>query len=133
MMKTYTASCHCGAVRVECDLDLAQGTSRCNCGICQRQRFWKAMAAPQAFRLLQGGDMLTHYEFGSRMITHSFCRRCGVKLFGRVHADSPVGELYALNVTCLDASDAELAAAPVTFQNGRDNHWESPPAETRHL
>ena len=44
------------------------------------------------------------------------------------------GDFVAVNVACLDhATDRELAEAPVTFQNGRDNAWESPPPETRYL
>jgi hypothetical protein len=45
MKRAYHRSCHCGAVRFECELDLAQGTSRCNCSICAKSRFWKAIAA----------------------------------------------------------------------------------------
>jgi hypothetical protein len=31
MKRTYHGSCQCGAVRFECELDLAEGTSKCNC------------------------------------------------------------------------------------------------------
>lgn len=134
MKKTYHGSCHCGAVRFECELDLAQGTSKCNCSICTKGRFWKAIARTDAFRLLQGAETLKEYTFGSHSIRHRFCGRCGIKPFGQGHMDALGGDFYAVNLGCLDdATPRELAEAPVTFEDGRNNHWESPPAETRHL
>lgn len=133
MKKTYLGSCHCGAVRFECEIDLAQGTSKCNCSICTKTRFWKAIVKADAFRLTQGQDLLSDYQFGSHSVHHLFCRRCGVKPFGRGHLDER-GEFYAINVACLDnATDEELAQAPVVYQDGRHDHWDSPPAATRHL
>ncbi len=138
--KTYVGSCHCGAVRFECDIDLVQGTSRCNCSICTKTRYWKALVKADAFRLLQGKKALSDYQFGSNTIHHLFCRRCGVKPFGRAHLDAHfqgehlLGEFYAINVACLDdATSEELAVAPVRYEDGRNNNWESPPAEIRHL
>ena len=133
-MKTYHGSCHCGAVRFECEIDLAAGTSRCNCSICGKQRFWKAIVRAGAFQLLQGEAALSDYQFHNHIIHHLFCSRCGVKPFGRGHLDALGGTFYAINLACLDdASAAELAAAPVSYQNGRGDDWGSPPAETRHL
>ncbi|PTL85137.1 GFA family protein [Vitiosangium sp. GDMCC 1.1324] len=134
MKRNYQGSCHCGAVRFECELDLAQGTSRCNCSICAKTRFWKAIVKAGEFRLLSGADALSDYQFGSHSIHHLFCRRCGVKPFGRGYLDALGGVFYAVNVMCLDdAPVEELAQAPVRYEDGRHDHWESPPAETRHL
>jgi hypothetical protein len=132
MKKAYHGSCHCGAVHFECDLDLAEETSRCNCSSCRKGRFWKAIVMPDAFRLTQGEEMLSDYQFGSRTIHHFFCRSCGVKSFGRGSMEE-IGTFYAINVACLDATDEELANAPVIYQDGRDNHWERPPEVTRYL
>ena len=132
MKKTYRGSCHCGAVRFEGDIDLDTGTSRCNCSICLKSRFWKAVIPAAAFRLLQGGDMLTEYQFGAN-IHHYFCKRCGVKTFGKGFFE-PIGEFRAVNIACLDElSQAEMAALPIKYEDGRYDRWESAPADTRHL
>ena len=131
--KTYEGQCHCGAVRFECAADLTAITSKCNCSVCMKNRFWKAIVRPDAFRLLQGEDALAHYQFGRNVIHHMFCRTCGVKPFGQGSIEG-FGSFYAINLACLDdASDAELAAAPVKFEDGRNNDWEHPPTETRYL
>jgi hypothetical protein len=136
MQKTYHGSCHCGAVRFEAEIDLAAETSKCNCSICTKARFWKTIVPAAGFRLVAGEDALTDYQFGGASeagIHHLFCGRCGVKPFARGHLEG-FGDFVAVNVACLDdATDRELAEAPVTFQNGRDNDWSSSPAETRYL
>ena len=133
MKKTYKGSCHCGAVRFECELDLAEGTSKCNCSICSKSRFWEAIVKKDAFQLLEGEGALSDYQFGNHSIHHLFCSRCGVKPFGRGYLDE-LGDFYALNILCLDdAAEEELAEAPVRYENGRNDNWDSPPAEIRHL
>ena len=140
MMKTYRGSCHCGAVSFETELDLATAqTSRCNCSICRRQRYWKSLVKAETVRVKQGKDALTDYQFGSHTIHHLFCKTCGVKPFGRAHLDinfgghEMKGEYYAINLTCLDATDEELAAANVRFEDGRTNDYMSAPAVTSYL
>ena len=130
----YRGSCHCGAVRFECELDLANGTSKCDCSACGKGRFWKAIVMAPSFRLLQGQEALSDYQFGRHIIHHLFCKHCGVKPFGRANVKELGGEFYAVNVACLDDATAEeLVGAPVQFQDGRHNQWDRPPAETRHL
>lgn len=134
MKKTYTGGCHCGAVRFEAEIDLAEGTVRCNCSICAKDRKWLTGVKPEAFRLLEGESELSDYQFGSRKIHHVFCKRCGVRSFTWGAIGTGGSKMYAVNVNCLDDADvAELAAAPVIYVDGRNDNFRSPPKETRHL
>ena len=132
MLKTYRGSCHCGEVRFEAEVDLAAGTSRCNCAMCARSRFWKAIVPVDRFRLVAGSESLTTYRFGGGNISHRFCRICGIKPFGAGEFEG-LGAFYAVNVACLDASDEELSTAPVTFEDGRHDNWAAEPAVVSHL
>ena len=134
MKRTYTGSCHCGAVRFEVDTDLAAGTGKCNCSICRKTRNWSTIVKPADFRLLGGESALSDYQFGSKSSHNLFCKHCGVRPFGRGYVEQIGGEYVAINLGALDdASDEELASAPVQFMNGRDDDWFNPPRETRHL
>lgn len=88
---------------------------------------------PAAFRLLSGEADLTNYQFLSKRDKHLFCRHCGVRSFG-IGTSPRWGEFYAVNVTCLDdVTSEELINAPITYLDGRNDNWDTPPAETRHL
>ncbi|MBW4523561.1 MAG: GFA family protein [Scytolyngbya sp. HA4215-MV1] len=134
MNKTYQGSCHCGKVRFEADIDLSQGTGRCNCSICLKNRLWAAILKPDAFRLLTGKDDQTDYQFGSRNVHHIFCKHCGTRPFEHGDVEEIGGAFYTVNVACLDnMSDEEFANIPVHYSDGRNNQWESAPAVTSYL
>ena len=131
-MKTYHGSCHCGSVRFEADIDLAQGTIKCNCSVCTKMRFWAAVVPPSAFRLLSDAN-LAEYRYHTKRDGHYFCRRCGIHTHST--GTSPgMGPFCAVVVSCLDdVSAGELVDAPVRYLDGRNDNWVTPPAETRHL
>ena len=132
MLKTYSGSCHCGAVRFEADLDLTQSSYRCNCSICRRNRFWAAVATPDHFRLLAGEAELAEYRFNTRMNLHYFCRRCGVRPFG-VGTETPIGTMYGVNIGCLTGiTEDELARIPITYVDGANDKF-APPEHFSHL
>ena len=133
MLKTYQGSCHCGTVRFEAELDLAQSTYRCNCSICRRTRFWAAVASPDGFRLLAGEAEMTPYLFNTRKNQHYFCRHCGVRAFG-VGTETPIGKMYGINLGCLEnVTDEELSEVPVTYVDGRHDKWQDRPEFFAHL
>jgi hypothetical protein len=133
MLKTYRASCHCGRVNIEADLDLSQPSFRCNCSICRRSRFWPAVAMPDQFRIVSGEGELTRYVFGKEKNHHFFCQHCGVRVFG-VGNDTPIGKMFGVNIGCLEGvSDEELSRIPITYVDGLHDRWGATPPFTSHI
>lgn len=132
-MTSYHGSCHCGAIRYRADIDPAAGTVKCNCSICTKMRFWAAVVAPAAFRLLQGGDALREYRFHTRRDAHHFCGHCGINVY--TSGDAPgSGPFVAVTIASLDDMPVDdMLAAPVRYIDGRNDNWRTPPAEIRHL
>jgi hypothetical protein len=133
-MQTYHGSCHCKRVTFEVDLDLANGTDKCNCSYCWKVRSWIVVLKPAALRKLTGDDQLAVYTFGSHRHKHPFCRHCGVRTYSWGEDPEMGGEYVSLNLASLDDLDpAALATAPLRHFDGRSDTWWSTPAETRHL
>lgn len=140
MEKTYRGSCHCGAVQFTCELDLAAGTMRCNCSFCRKARLWLAFVKADRLRITQGAELMTDYRHTPAAMSEpflhlTFCARCGVRPFSSGGALPAFdGPFYAVNVACLDdASDEELAQAPINFADGRHDDWNTSCPDTRYL
>lgn len=101
----YTGGCHCGKVKFEVEMEIGKPIS-CNCSICQKKGTLLSFAPASQFKLLQGEDSLSNYQFNKNVIHHLFCKNCGVTSFAKGAA--PDGsDVRAINVRCLDGVDLD--------------------------
>jgi hypothetical protein len=131
-VQTYTGSCHCGAIRFEADLDLAEGSNRCNCSYCAKVRAWFAFAkGPTRFRLLDGTGVSEYRWTPPGMpephLTFTFCRTCGVRTFARGQLEWLGGTFHAVSVPTLDLTPEQRAAIPIRYIDGRNDHYDQAP------
>lgn len=103
--KTYTGSCHCGAVRYEVTTDLASVIA-CNCSMCGRAGTLLSFVSADKFKLLSSEDSLSDYQFNTHNIHHTFCRVCGIKSFAK-GKDKHGDETRAINARCLEGVDID--------------------------
>jgi hypothetical protein len=135
-LKTYSGACHCGAVRYAADIDLEQGTTRCNCSICSKQRAWFAIVKADRFRLGSGESALADYQWtppgrDEPNLHYRFCRTCGVRAFAQGDHPKLGGKFYAVAVATLEDADPDELAASIKFVDGRHDRYEQRPADTR--
>jgi hypothetical protein len=132
--KTYHGSCHCGAVAFEAKIDFAKGTTRCNCSICAKSRFWFAIVQAEDFEVEKGEDQLSDYSWippgkSEAHLHYRFCKTCGVRTFG------DGGKFYAVAIATLDGieQDADQLAKSIKYVDGRHDDYKHAPADTRLL
>jgi hypothetical protein len=125
--KTFHGTCQCKAVKFEADIDLAQGTTKCNCTSCWKRRWWSVRAKVENFRALGGEDKLD--------AERGFCRGCGIIPYRKVEAaEWNDGAYVSVNVAALDDLEPpELLAAPLQICDGRNDDWFHVPKITAHL
>ena len=113
----HTGGCHCGRVRFEVEAPADIVLSDCNCSICHMTGYQHLIVPKVAFRLLQGEDMLTTYQFNTGVAKHYFCRHCGIKSFyvPRSHPDG-----ISVNGRCLKPD----TIASIELQPFDGRNWE---------
>ncbi|HEY6476158.1 MAG TPA: GFA family protein [Polyangia bacterium] len=126
--KTYSGSCHCGAVQFRVTTDLGQGAGRCNCSICTKVAQTGGIVKPEAFELVSSEENLSSYEWGGRTAQRYFCKRCGIHCFARGNLAVLGGAYVSVNYNCLDG--VELGDLPVIYWDGRHDNWSGGPRPT---
>lgn len=134
--KTYHGACHCGAVTFDAEIDFAKGTTRCNCSICAKSRFWFAIVPPEDFKVTQGEGQMADYTWippgkSESHLHYRFCKKCGI----RTHAEANDGTFYAVSIAALDGieADADELVKTLTYNDGRNDDLKHAPADTRLL
>lgn len=99
-MTKEQGGCHCGKVRYEVEIDLANPVIECNCSYCEKKGTLLS-AVDRASLIVTGEEELTRYHFNTGKIEHSFCKACGVQCFGRA------GEGAMVNVRTIDGIEMD--------------------------
>ena len=98
-MKKLT--CHCGAVEAEVKLPEKgfEKLVRCNCSICKRKGYVMTPVAPENFKLVKGKDLLTLYQYHTRVAEHYFCSKCGIHTHNKPRSNP---KIYGINIACVE-------------------------------
>lgn len=99
--QSFRGTCHCGRIKFELSADLTQAV-RCNCSICQRKGTPMLLAAENSFKLIEGAEFLTLYQFNTMVAKHYFCKICGIYTH---HNPRSNPALTRVNVGCLEGVD----------------------------
>jgi hypothetical protein len=123
-MKTYSASCHCGSVRLRFKSEEITTGIRCNCSICIRKGVVMSSKYLRPSDVeVEAGAHLALYQFGDKDVNHFFCRTCGIAPFTTVasvpadYTGSARPGDYRVNLGCVD--DLDALALDIAVVNGR--------------
>ena len=95
--------CHCGAVSFEVELEDGLGeTKRCNCSLCSRKGAIMGFVSADRLKVVEGADMLTLYQWNTKIAKHYFCKICGIYTH---HQRRINPSQYGFNVACLEDVD----------------------------
>ncbi|MDP5069833.1 MAG: GFA family protein [Congregibacter sp.] len=117
-LQTYEGGCHCGAVRFQVQAPASVELERCNCSICFKGGYLHLIVPASRFKLLQGQEQLSLYQFNAGIAKHYFCRNCGIKPF-YIPRSNPDG--VDVNVNCLDTTPSHMSIVEFDGKNWENN------------
>ena len=97
----HTGSCHCSSIKFEIDSDLEK-IVQCNCSICIKRNAKMIMIPKDNFKLLEGSESLSLYQFNTEIAKHFFCKKCGIYTHHNRKSD-PNG--MGVNLGCVEGLD----------------------------
>ena len=93
-------SCHCGQVKAEINTtEKLEKIMRCNCSICKRKGAVMSMVKNEDFKIVEGKEKLSMYQFHSKIAKHYFCSKCGIYTHHNPRINSA---LTGFNLGCVD-------------------------------
>ena len=98
-MKKLT--CHCGGVEAEVKLSEKgfEKLLRCNCSLCKRRGYIMTPVRPENFKLVKGQDLLTLYQYHTKVAKHYFCSKCGIYTHSNPRSNP---KIYGINIGCIE-------------------------------
>ncbi len=111
----YKGSCHCGRVAFEVEGELTAAVA-CNCSICSRRGSLLWAVPRDNLRLLTSEEGVDTYTFNRHVISHRFCRTCGVHPYAE-DVDADGNRSAYINIRCLEG--LELTSVPTIDFDGR--------------
>lgn len=113
----YTASCHCGAVKLEMQRKPRKLT-QCNCSLCRRYGALWAYFQRSSVRIVAGKNALETYSWlNNRFIFHR-CATCGcVTYYERTHKRADGSDMAAVNLRNID-DPVIIAKLPIRLLDG---------------
>ncbi len=103
MTEIKTASCHCGAVEFQVELENGlENLRRCNCSLCRRKGAVVAGVPLEKLKVTKGENKLSLYQWNTKTAKHYFCSICGIYTH---HQRRSNPNEFGFNIACLDDVD----------------------------
>lgn len=114
-MNTKLASCHCGSINLELELNQGlENVRRCDCSMCSRKGYVMASVPVAKLKVVKGESDLSLYQFGEKIAEHFFCRKCGIHTHHKRRSNP---NEYGVNIACIEGVRA-LEIEGVSIGNG---------------